>query len=117
MCYIDLEYAEIWSETEHTARTRKFCSSCDGEIKPGERYIKHFSKYDGNITSNRLCLACEKDRAEFADAHDGMSPTPDNFYNMLSECISEDDEGDRWRPMLESMKARRAFSGEVATQS
>ncbi len=106
MCSIDLEQSEVWDETERTARTPKACDCCHGPIVPGQRYVKHFSIYDGSVTSENLCKLCEKDRDEFAKAHDNMSPTPSGFTGMLSECV-DDTEDDRWAEMLRAIEARK----------
>lgn len=110
MCDINLEQAELWSETERRARTSKFCSSCDTEIKPGERYVKHFSKHEGVTSSEAMCKYCKAARREFADEHDGMVCTPSYFPEMLSECVVENDEAgsDRWATILEELNARGA---------
>ncbi len=108
MCDINLDQCEVWRETKHKARTQKQCSSCRGNIWPGETYTKHFSKYDGNITSDVMCEPCKLDRATFADAHDGMSPTPSYFPEMLQSCVSEGDEASEWAAMLQTMDARAA---------
>lgn len=118
MCDIDLEQCELWSEEDIKARTPKICASCDGAINPGDMYVKHFSKFEGETTSEVMCFPCKSDRAEFAGEHDGMSPTPGYFPTMLSECISDEDEtevGDEpkvplepWPAMMKRMEARAA---------
>jgi len=107
MCVLDLEPCEVWTETEHTARTPKKCDGCGGSMAAGDRYVKHFSKYDGLIASEYLCMPCKADRAEFADAH-GITPTPDGFWQILADCVSEDEdeENNPWKPMLDRLRAR-----------
>lgn len=107
MCFIDLEPCDLWIETEHKARTPKVCSSCRGSIRPGETYTKHFSKYDGLVTSNVMCKPCDDDRAKFAEAHENLQPTPDYFRVMLRECVT-DAADDPWMPMLRAMDERAA---------
>ena len=106
MCSINLEVAELWDERERTARTPKQCDACCARIVPGRRYVKHFSKHDGDITSEVICKPCEKDRAEFADAHGGMTPGPSFFVDLLIECV-DDTEDDRWAEMLRGLRARK----------
>ncbi len=110
MCYIDLEPCSVWSESERKARTLKRCTVCDGPIKPGEMYVKHFSVFEGAPTFAVMCSACKGDRQLFAEAHDGMSPTPADFLRLLDECIDEDseDDSDGWKAMLARIEARGA---------
>lgn len=107
MCVLDLEPCEVWSETEHVARTPKKCDCCGGPVIKADRYIKHFSKYDGTVTSNYLCMPCKADRGYFAAAH-GITPTPDGFWQILADCVSEDEdeESNPWKPMMDRIKAR-----------
>lgn len=110
MCSIDLEYCEVWSETKRKARKGHACSCCRGAIQPGEAYIVHFSIFEGDRTSGKLCGPCEVARKEFSDAHDSGTPTPQYFPKLLLECIHDgDEESDaRWRPMLDAIDARGA---------
>lgn len=118
MCVVELEQSELWSENDIRARTPKVCTACDGPIKPGEIYVKHFSKHDGSLNSEVMCGQCKADRAMFADAHDGMSPTPGYFHTMLTDCVEEEElydgpeptgEDAVWAAMLKRMKARGAL--------
>ncbi len=106
MCSIELDAAEVFDETERTARTPKACDCCHGPIVPGQRYVKHFSKFEGDITSEYICKPCEKDRREFADAHGGSITGPSYFRDLLSECV-DDTEDDRWSEMLRGIEARK----------
>lgn len=117
MCVIDLEVSDCWSEVERKARTPKKCACCYAQISPGDRYIKHFSKFDGHVWSSHLCKPCDADRAKFAAEHDHMLPNPESFYQMLADCVSEDeeDEDNRWAPMLAAMKARGKSGTETVT--
>lgn len=103
----------MWSETERRARKAHRCTSCMGAIQPGTRYTVHFSKYDGETTSEKLCAQCRDSRQDFADAHGGMLPLPSYFPTLLRECIAEGDEESerRWKPMLEALTLRGAVRG------
>lgn len=107
MCSINLEYADVWSEIERKASTPKQCVVCLTTIQPGHHYVKHFSKFDGSITSNAVCKLCEADREIFAKAHHNMLPNPANFFELLKECVSDEDD-DEWQPMLDRIKKRAA---------
>lgn len=120
MCDVgfDDDYQGAWSEREVTARKAHRCDSCDAAILAGERYLRHFSAYDGSVVSEKLCAACDKDRDLFGDAHDGY-PIPSYFQEMLQECIAEEPESAaKWGPMLAALKARGAVpspgSGDAA---
>jgi hypothetical protein len=112
MCYIDLDPCTVWRESERKARKAHRCSCCCRTIEVGEKYIVHFSIFEGDKLSNKCCYECNGDRMTFATAHEGNLPTPDFFPQMLAECISEgdDDEDDpaaRWQPMLDRIEASR----------
>lgn len=108
MCYIELEPCSVWSEVERKARTPKRCTVCDGLVKPSERYVKHFSVFEGDPTFAVMCRDCKGDRQVFAEAHEGMRPTPADFLRLLDECIDEDseDDSDGWKAMLVRIEAR-----------
>lgn len=113
MCAIDLEPCAVWREKLRTARRDYRCACCGGPIRAGERYLDHFSVFEGNATSERMCNACDRDADVFAAAHDGMRCTPNYLPTMLRECIDgvvgplEGDDA-QWAAMLEAMRARAA---------
>ena len=114
MCDIDLEPCDVWSEVERTARKAHRCSACGGPIRSGERYTVHFSKYEGEVCSAKMCVACGAARQEFAEAHgsDYGSASlcqPPALVGFLRDCIADgDDESEtRWKPMLTAILARR----------
>jgi predicted RNA-binding Zn-ribbon protein involved in translation (DUF1610 family) len=108
MCDIGLESAELWHETPRKARKNHKCSSCGGIIHPKATYTVHFSIYEGAATSEKICDPCREARAEFADAHDGVSPTPGYFPQLLDRCIADGDEESekKWKPMQVALLAR-----------
>ncbi len=108
MCYIDAEPCELWNETKVKARKRHRCSVCQSDINAGVVYLKHFSKFEGEISHGKICPACEADRAMFAAAHDGVSTSPEGFAWLLSDCIADGDEESetKWKPMLARIRAR-----------
>lgn len=108
MCDIDLEPCTAFSERNRKARKAHTCSCCKGIILPGQTYLVHFSIYDGNIASDKMCGLCEVARKEFSDAHYSGLPQPAYFPELLSRCISDgDEESDaKWRPMLDAIEAR-----------
>lgn len=108
MCDIDLEPCDVWREEMRKARKPHRCSCCGGAVVIGDRYISHFSKFDGSITSENLCLSCDRDRDMFAAAHEHMSPTPSHFPQMLADCIHEGDPESmtKWAPMLARIQER-----------
>jgi hypothetical protein len=73
----------------------------------------HFSIFEGERLSEKLCGDCEEDRAEFAKAHGSQLPTPGGFRMLLEDCVadSDEDDGERWGPMLRAIEAR-AKGGE-----
>lgn len=109
MCeYDDGEYCQVWNEQQRKARKEHKCSCCGRIIRAGEKYLVHFSVYDGDATSNKMCSECERDRDTFAKAHHGFLLAPYYFPEALSGCIADGDPGSdkRWRPMLDAIEAR-----------
>lgn len=107
MCDIDLDRCEVWDERHVVARKLHGCDCCNGPILPGERYVRHFSRLDGEITSEKMCAACDSDRTEFATWPGHMQTNPSYFPELIQSCLDEDDESeDLWRPMLERIEAR-----------
>lgn len=96
MCDIrDIEYAELWNETSHKARKAYRCNSCGIAIKPGEKYVKHFSLQDGEVCSEKACFACGETREKFLDAHGAIYP-PSHTADLLNDCI-QGDHSSEWR--------------------
>jgi len=108
MCVLDCdESPEVWLETERKARKEHICSSCCRVVDAGEKYLAHFSVYDGRSWIGKLCCDCVSDRAKFAEAHGGILCFPSELRNVLVDCIAEgDDESEMWRSMLDRIKAR-----------
>lgn len=108
MCSIDLDPCEVWRETEHKARKPHRCDCCGNTIHIGDKYLSHFSKFDVYVTSQKICLNCDRDRRAFGDAHESMKCVPSAFTEALSDCISEGDEESmtKWAPMLAEIRAR-----------
>lgn len=118
MCEIDAgDSYEVWSETKRRARKEHKCDGCHGRIAPGEAYVVHFSVFEGDPSSAKMCEPCDVTRMAFAEAHQGRIPHPDSLWDTLQECIFEgDDESEtRWQPMLDQMMARRTAYHERPT--
>ena len=111
MCDLsDGEYCKVWREVTVKARKPHQCSCCKRTIAAGELYLRHFSVFEGQAVTHKMCSECEKDRDEFAKAHGGYLPSPGDVVFTISECIADgDEESERqWRPMLKRIKERRA---------
>lgn len=107
MCYIDYEPCTVWNETHHKARKEHICSCCGRTIRIGEIYMTHFSVFEGDVTSQKCCAECEKDRQEFADAHEGTLCTPGSLVGDLKDCIYDGgDDTDPWKLMSDRIKNR-----------
>jgi hypothetical protein len=112
MCFIDLDPCEVWDERERKARKEHKCGACGKTIRVGETYLTHFSVFEGNANSEKMCFPCRDDRKQFADAHDGTLMTPSFLRQMVAECISEgDEESERqWKPLLDRIDSREQES-------
>lgn len=119
MCMVgDLEPCEVWDERERKARKAHTCSCCYGQIRAGEVYVVHFSVFEGQANSEKMCKPCHAARAEFAKAHDGSLCSPSYFGRMLMECIGENGEDDdpenkRWVELRDEMDARGTVSADA----
>ncbi len=110
MCEIDLDgyRCELWNETERRARKQHKCDSCYRAIQPGERYVSHFSKFEGEVTTEKICADCNEDRKEFSSAHGEIYFSPGSWLEVVYDCMSEDEEDrERWQPMIDRVKVRR----------
>lgn len=109
MCDMDSgETCSVWNEREIKARKAHRCASCHALVRPGEKYLRHFSVFDGEATDEASCLDCNADRRAFGSAEGHFIPSPGYFVEALQSCISDgDDESDtKWRPMLDRIEAR-----------
>lgn len=110
MCDLDdLEPFEFCQEIERKARKPHICDLCHGPISRGQLYLQHRSKFDGQITSEKLCSACIDDRKIFSDAHDGQFTSPSATRDLIHECISASNpkEEQKWRSLLNRINKRK----------
>lgn len=57
MCYVD-DPAEVWNETERTARKSHRCCECGGHIPAGRRYLYFSGIHDGTPFSEHMHAEC-----------------------------------------------------------
>jgi hypothetical protein len=87
MCDIHLDASELWDERDVKARKSHRCNMCRGLINAGDTYVRHFSIYDHDVTSNKMCKPCEAICKDFAKSHE-MYSTPEYMPRLLNECVS-----------------------------
>ena len=112
MCYVDLEPCEVWTEWEVKARKSHLCDCCRGVISKGQTYTRHFSKFDGEISSEKICHNCDVERSEFAKMHEHTTPSPSNTKDLIDECLHERESFRdmlKWARALRKMDARRSM--------
>ena len=69
MCRVDFgESPEFHDSTYRTARKEHQCEECYQPIRRGERYERHAGKYDGEMYSYALCIACDEWGAAYRQA-------------------------------------------------
>jgi hypothetical protein len=114
MCEISVDdYCSVFEETPQKARKAHVCSCCRGAIEPGEMYIKHFSIFEREVCSEKMCVLCMLVVAEFQDDHDGARWTPGGMRDALVECVLEERTGDyneeldEWEPSAAGKKWQR----------
>jgi hypothetical protein len=125
MCEVDYDYdpASVWVETS-VAKARKDhkCNCCRGRICAGDGYVKHFSTYEGRVTSEKVCGSCREAREDFVDTH-GMIGVPRRFAHDLRECFGQEsrpfwNESDhKWRSYLAGMIRRQRSAARVGRGS
>jgi hypothetical protein len=125
MCEIDFRGGDTCTVFEESlvAKARKphKCDMCNGLITTGDSYIKHFSIFESESTSERMCIPCKTIRDVFQREH-RIKFNPGSMEEMISECLQEDtpydydadeelppitDEGLRWKHALDEMSRRR----------
>lgn len=111
------EPCSVWTEKTVVARKVHRCDCCGGAIVKGEAYLRHFSVFDGYLTSEKSCLPCAEMTKRFAKAHSGQAGTPGSMRPLLDDCVTaEEDEGnaamaEQWRGELQQMDERRTKAG------
>jgi hypothetical protein len=119
MCEIDtydVDEAAVWREAWVKARKERWCGACGARILVGDRYLKHFSVYDGSPHRAAVCLPCGEAHEAFGDEHNVHLAPPDSVDYELKECIQnsdEDDDAARWQAMLDALRARREAARAV----
>lgn len=110
MCEIDLDYTfEFFREKQQKGRKPHRCNCCGRIIQAGEKYLYHFSVFEGEATMEKMCAECEADRAEFSYEHNGIIFAPSSFLGFLHDCVSKDpDDGPRWKPVIKAIQDRRS---------
>jgi hypothetical protein len=114
------ERCDVWEETWVKARKAHRCEGCLKTIHPGEKYVRHFSLYDGMVTSEKCCEKCMVAREEFAKEPGHLLPTPSTFTESLDECISDYDstpaEKRKWKAVLRNIERRRKTAMQAAAR-
>lgn len=112
MCEIDMEPCDVWVPSIHRARKEHRCDCCGTAIRPGQRYHRLFTIFEGDAATSKHCRRCNSALLAFGKAHDGMTPTPVGFDDILDECIAERDEGYQiWMRVRAAIRRRRAQGG------
>lgn len=120
MCEVGDYYEpfEFSCETERKARKDYKCDCCDGLIKRGEIYLKHVSKTDGQMCSERMCGACLIDRKLFIDSHNfytAPSSTPDLYH----ECVESREDFKsmlQWSRAMKRIGQRRELTKQMVKE-
>lgn len=114
MCNIDLEPCSAWSESIITARKDHVCDCCGGAIAAGNKYMRHFSVFDGHVTHEKQCSSCTAIVRRFLADH-GQKGSPGSMRQLLEECIDYGDiDSRKWRRDLAAMNRRRRARASAA---
>lgn len=107
MCDLDdVDRAQLWRVTTRQARKEHVCDCCGIKILPRATYSKVFAVDAGYVTDEKACGACHESIDAFGKAH-RLTPFPSCFEEFLHECVVGDEEGEKWRPMLDALAERR----------
>lgn len=108
----DAEPCTVWREEPAIMSTAHFkgrpheCDSCGTTIARGDPYLRHANLFEGRWSSEKMCFACWWSREAFFEDHGSYQP-PSGLWNMLQECIGENDDPlDKWRPHFAALKRR-----------
>lgn len=111
MCdlYAD-ERAEVWDRTFPRAKKEYRCECCDAMIRVGTKYVRTFIVFEGEASTAKSCVACNRDINKFGKEHNYW-PWPNGFVEYLNNCIDEEpEEAAPWKRILVRIKARREAS-------
>lgn len=92
MCNLDLELADVWIETQPTARKTRKCPVCQNKIEPGHTYLRVNVVHDSSASSHFCCAVCAVIYKDFSVRHGG-APPPDELADMLHECVVDVGQG------------------------
>ena len=53
------ESYEVYNETERAARKSHICGACRETIRPGDRYTRLFTVFDGETETIKRCARCQ----------------------------------------------------------
>lgn len=120
MCFLDLEPCTVFRETFRTAIKPYYCDTCGIPISKGEKYLYHFSVYDGRAQSERACALCAEAKSAFGKAHDYSEPLPSSLVDCLYACVDGvvepyDAETLKWFSMLEGIRSRSCASSSLTS--
>lgn len=88
MCSCDVfDSPEFSDHGFRKARKPHRCVECGKAIQPGERYQYYTAKWEGDVTTSKMCLWC----SALADGFNEIKDDPHCVYELggLRECISE----------------------------
>lgn len=85
---LGLEPCSVWSNTLVIARKAHRCDCCRGPISMGVQYRRHFSVFDGDPCSEKVCPICIVLLDVFETVHHG-SPTPSYFGVLLADLVQD----------------------------
>lgn len=88
-----------------TARKDHLCIECKGWIKRGEKYNKHHGVWDGSGFTYKVCLECEKLRADIDK--DVPYVEERTAFGNLCESVFEGGEREFMRRFLETKEKRK----------
>lgn len=102
---------EFYNEQHHTARKPHVCECCGEKILPGQKYVQHTRKFEGDFFTRAWCAdcevvmnyyCCELAADEYFD-YDGADEDIQDVFCSYCEHRHNDDceQPDRWHcPMI-----------------
>lgn len=69
------------------ARKEYKCDLCGGPIAIGERYVRHYGKYDGSIFDDKYHSSCDKVIDAYCQANDAYEYDNWNIQDWIADCL------------------------------
>ena len=88
-CYCDYDPSTVWDVTEPKARKEHRCCECLGIIRPGERYKRVGSLFEGSWSTYKRCTDCQHVMCEISKVIECWCDVWGEFHERFGTELSE----------------------------